>query len=465
MLTIFKKISYLILLNICMVNHSDASFFSFFKKLTSSNNDSNEQVFDKNNKPIELKVQVNSSILDQIKEINNILEDKNDNNKIRDNNFDTIQTQQQRILGVLGSYHYNKDVFNKCIIKVKSTISVIDFYNSLFKQRNDFSKSIVELCDILKDQYTKSINELCKSFNKMLSIVNLINIIFSESNDKGLINNILLLDNTIGLNENEIKNILNPFFHKLDLVLDKDTIDYYNDILSEFNAKIRQKNSILPSQLLFILFNIIREELLINNNELYKSYIFFKNKTTIINQKLDSINTHIKDTKQLSSDNESNKKSHEEIIVDFINTNIKEQNRNNSDVIDEIERVRNAIDDIIEFLNDFKNYVPDEKILSAIEQSKTNKKESKNQNNKTSNSNDSIKETKNETSNTTIEQSNKDKNNTTNSNNKDSKDKSTENEKTKSDNNNKEKDLSNKENKNDNKPKDKENKSEESNKK
>ena len=372
-----------------MINNSDASFFSFFKKLTSSNNDGNEQVFDKNNNPIELKIQVNSSILDQIKEINNILDDKKDNDRIRDNNFDIIQTQQQRILGILGSYHCDKDVFNRCTVKVKSTISVIDFYNSLFRKRNDLSKLVIELYDILKDQYSKSINELCKSFNKMLNIVNLISIIFNEKNDKGLINHLLLLDNTIGLNENEIQNILNPFFHKLDLVLDKDTIDYYNNILSEVNVKLRLKNSVLPSQLLFTLFNNIREELSVKNNELYESYIFFKNKITLTNQKLDSINSYIKDTKQLSSNNNEN---HEEVIINFINTNIKEQNRSNNDVIDEIERIQNITSDIIEALNDFKNYVPDEKILSVIEQSKINKKESKKHNSKISDNKSNIKE-------------------------------------------------------------------------
>lgn len=409
MLTIFKKILYLILLNVCIINNnSSASFFSFFKKLTSSNDNNNEQVLDKNNKPIELKIQVNSSILKQIKEINNILENKNDNNKVKDSNFDIIQTQQQHILGVLGIYYYNKDVFNKCTVKVNSTISVIDFYNTLFRKRNDFSKLIVELHDILKDQYSKSISELYKSFNKMLNIVNLINLIFNEKNNGGLVNSLLLLDNTVGLNENEIKNILNPYFHQLDLVLDKDTINYYSDVLSEVNVKIRQKNSVLPSQLLFILFNNIREELFIKNNELYESYIFFKNKITLINQKLDSINTYIRDTKQLSNNSENNKKSHEEAIVNLINSNIKEQNRSNNDVIDEIERIQSVIDDIIESLNDFKNYVPDERILSAIEQAKINKKESKIQNSNVFNSKDNItSKTNNTTSKTSNNNDNK----------------------------------------------------------
>ena len=393
MLTIFKKMSYLILLNICIVsNHSSASFFSFFEKIASQNNDNNEQVFDNNNKPIELKIQVNSSILKQIKEINNILEDKNDNNKVRDSNFDIIQTQQQRILGILGGYYCDKDVFNRCTVKIKSTISVIDFYNSLFRQRNDFSKLVIELYDILKDQYIKSINELCKSFNKMLNIVNLISIIFNEKNNGGLINNLLLLDNTIGLDENKINNIFNTYIHHLYILIDKDTINYYNDILSEVNVKLRLKNSVLPSQLLFTLFNNIRKELSVKSNELYESYIFFKNKITLTNQKLDSINSYIKDTKQLSA---SNNENHEEAIVNFINTNIKEQNRINNDVIDEIERIQNVTDNIIEALNDFKNYVPDEKILSIIEQSKINKKESEKQNSKISDNKNIIKENNN----------------------------------------------------------------------
>ena len=373
MLIIFK----VILLNLYIFsNTSNASFLSFFKNISSSNSNT-EQVLDKNNKPIELKVQVNSSILEQIKEINNIINDKNNNNnKIKDDNFNTIQTQQQQILGVLGSYYCNKEAFNKCIIKVKSITSVIDFYNILFRKRNDFSKLIIELNDILGNDYQKAINKLYEQFDKILDIINLIKLIFSDKSDEDLINKLLLLDNTVGLNENEIKEILNKYIYQLDVLLSKDTKEYYNNILSEVNVKIRLKKSVLPSQVLFILFYNVREELFSKNNELHESYISFKNKITLINQKLDFINNYMKDKVQLSDNNSiDNKKDPEDAIVTFINSNIKEQNRSNNDVTDEIERVSYTIDSIIKSLDSFKNYVPDERILSAVEQAKLKQKE------------------------------------------------------------------------------------------
>ena len=373
MLIIFK----VILLNLYIFsNTSNASFLSFFKNISSSNSNT-EQVLDKNNKPIELKVQVNSSILEQIKEINNIINDKNNNNnKIKDDNFNTIKTQQQQILGVLGSYYCNKEAFNKCIIKVKSITSVIDFYNILFRKRNDFSKLIIELNDILGNDYQKAINKLYEQFDKILDIINLIKLIFSDKSDEDLINKLLLLDNTVGLNENEIKEILNKYIYQLDVLLSKDTKEYYNNILSEVNVKIRLKKSVLPSQVLFILFYNVREELFSKNNELHESYISFKNKITLINQKLDFINNYMKDKVQLSDNNSiDNKKDPEDAIVTFINSNIKEQNRSNNDVTDEIERVSYTIDSIIKSLDSFKNYVPDERILSAVEQAKLKQKE------------------------------------------------------------------------------------------
>lgn len=372
MLIIFR----LILLNLYIFSSiSNASFLSFFKNIASSNNNT-EQVLDKNNKPIELKVQVDSSILEQIKEINNIINDKNNNNnKIKDDNFNTIQTQQQQILGVLGSYYCNREAFNECIIKVKSITSVIDFYNILFRKRNDFSKLIIELNDILSNAYQKSINKLYKQFDKILDIINLIKLIFSDKSNDDLINKLLLLDNTLGLNENEIKEILNKYIYQLDVLLSKDTKEYYNNILSEVNVKMRLKKSVLPSQVLFILFYNIREELFSKNNELHELYISFKNKITLINQKLDSINDDMKNKVQLSDNNSiDNKKNPEEAIVTFINSNIKEQNRSNNDVMDEIERIMYIINSIIKSLDIFKNYVPDERILSAVEQAKLKQK-------------------------------------------------------------------------------------------
>ena len=64
----------------------------------------------------------------------------------------------------------------------------------------------------------------------------------------------------------------------------------------------------------------------------------------------------------------------EEIIAVAINMEIKELNRTNNDVIDEIEQIRTLVNNVIGLLNVFKNYVPNKKILTAIEQSKTDEK-------------------------------------------------------------------------------------------
>ena len=382
MLRISNKILYLILLNVYIFNNpSHASFMSFFKNIFSSNkntkNTNDEQVLSKDNKPVELKIPVSSYVLKQIKEINNLdIKNKKDS-RIKDDNFNTIQTQQQQILGILYDYHYDKEVFNKCIINVKQVIAIIDFYNILFKQRNDFSKLIIELNDILDKSYQKALCNLEEVFNKILDIINLMKLVFKDTD--GLINKLLLLDNTVGLNENERKDILNKYINQLDILLNKDTKKYYDNILLEFDVKIRNKNSVLPSQLLYILFYCIREELFNKNNELYECYIVFKNKITLMTQKLSPINDNINDNAQLQENSNSmdSKINNEEAINGLINSYMKEQNRRNSDVIDEIDRIKNVVNSLIDYLNVFKDYVPDEKILTAIEQAKESEKKDK----------------------------------------------------------------------------------------
>ena len=106
MLRIFNAILYIILLNTYISsNVSEASFLSFLKNIFSNENSSEEQVVDKNNKPVELKIPINSYILNQIKEINNTDIENKEKNRIKDDNFNTIQVQQQQILGILGDYH------------------------------------------------------------------------------------------------------------------------------------------------------------------------------------------------------------------------------------------------------------------------------------------------------------------------------------------------------------------------
>ncbi len=379
MLRISNKILYLILLNIYIFNNpSHASFMSFLKNIFSSNKNTNdEQVLSKDNKPVELKIPVSSYVLKQIKEINNLDINNKNNSIIKDDNFETIQTQQQQILGVLDDYHYNKEAFNKCIINVKQVIATIDCYNVLFRQKSDFIKLIIELNDVLDKPYQTALSNLEEMFNKILDIINLMKVVFKDTN--GLINKLLLLDNTVGLNENEIKDIFNKYIHQLDILLDKNTKEYYDKIFSEVNVKIRNKNSILPSQLSYILFYSIRNELFNKNNELYESYIVFKNKITLITQKLIQINDNINDNAQLSETSNSidSKINNEKIITELINSYMKEQNRRNSDVIDEIDRIRNVVNNLIDYLDVFKDYIPDEKILSAIEQSKESEKKNK----------------------------------------------------------------------------------------
>ena len=109
MLRIFEIILYLILLNTYISNNSsNASFLSALKNIFSNENSSEEQVVDKNNKPVELKIPVNNYILNQIKEINNTDIENKEKNRIKDDNFNTIQVQQQQILGILGDYHYDR---------------------------------------------------------------------------------------------------------------------------------------------------------------------------------------------------------------------------------------------------------------------------------------------------------------------------------------------------------------------
>ena len=376
MLRISRKILCLILLNIYVFNNSsNASFSSFIKGMFSSNENTNEeQVLSKDNKPVELKVPVSSYILKQIKEINNVdIKNKKDS-RIKDDNFNTILTQQQQMLGILKDYSYNIGVFNKCLITVSQIISKIDLYNILFKQKDGLSKLIMELNSILEKPYQDELMNLNQIFNKILDIINFIKLLFQEKD--GLINKMMLLDNTVSLNENEIKSMLSNCINTIYVFVNEDIVKYYTNILVEVDAKMRNKKLMLPSQVLFILFYYIRDELFNKNNELYETYIAFKNKITLINQKLTSINDYVKDNIQEleGSNNINSKVNNEEIIAVAINMGIKELNRTNNDVIDEIEQIRTLVNNVIGLLNVFKNYVPDEKILTAIEQSKTDEK-------------------------------------------------------------------------------------------
>ncbi len=396
MLGIFKIILYLILLNTYISNNqSNAEFLSFLKNIFSKKNVDEEQVIDKNNKPVELKIPINSYILNQIKEINNVAIKNKEKNRIKDDNFNTIQGQQQQICGILEDYIHSKEVFNKCLCKVQSLMLVIEFIKSFCKELNtDLKQLLNNLYDELLS-YNKITNELYKKFNRILDIINLIKLIFKEND--GIISKLMQMDNAKNISENLIESILKYYIHQLDILLYEDTIKYYDNILHEILIKIRTKKSILPSQLLFIIFNFLKEEVINQNTSLCEVYKTFKNKTRNINQKMDSINDYLTDTIQNKKDNNyyasntiNNIKDNEKLIVSFIDNNISELNRSNKDINDEIERVQNITKSLIETLAIFKNYNYDERILSLM-QEEQEKKQNKN-NNKISDHNKSIKD-------------------------------------------------------------------------
>ena len=272
MLRIFEIILYLILLNTYISNNSsNASFLSALKNIFSNENSSEEQVVDKNNKPVELKIPVNNYILNQIKEINNTDIENKEKNRIKDDNFNTIQVQQQQILGILGDYHYDRNAFNKCLVKVQSLILVIEFIKTFCKELNaDLKQLLNNLYDELNN-YKKITNELYKSFNKILDIINLIKFIFKDNN--GIIDKLIKLDNTKNISENLIEFILKDYVHQLDILLEEKTIKYYDNNLHEILIKVRGKKSVLPSQLLFIMFNILKEEIINQNQSMNGNYI------------------------------------------------------------------------------------------------------------------------------------------------------------------------------------------------
>ncbi|MBR1944272.1 MAG: hypothetical protein IJ848_02245 [Alphaproteobacteria bacterium] len=352
-----------------------ASFWDLFTK--SKLKDDNTQVLDSDGKSIELKVPINSDLLKQIKKIND--ETSKTDNKIKDSNFNVIQSQQNEILSIINDYHYDKNIFSTCKSKIELVIhdtnSYIDFYNKFITKISsshtiDKIKKLRELISEFNKELEllskKSLIELNDSFMTILTVIDFIKIIFKDNN--GLIKKVQLLDNTVGLNENEIKYTLSNYVHDLCILLEPDIVKYYDDILSEVDAKTRTKNTILPSQLLFILFNTVKGELYSKYDKLYELYVSFNKHTNIINRKLEDINDYIKyDT--LLNNNNTDKDPVNDICV-FINKRIKEKNRYSKDVISEIEKLKNVVNSIIEYLTKFDKYNPDENIISSIEERK-----------------------------------------------------------------------------------------------
>ena len=122
-----------------------------------------------------------------------------------------------------------------------------------------------------------------------------------------------------------------------------------------------------------MLLNIIQKELSNQIKYMQSMYIDYRNKITIINQRSEAIETYMRDNKQQftsSSDILNKKKEPKEAICIFINININEYNKINREITDEIDRIKNFTNGIIDRLEIFKNYTLDERILPLIQERK-----------------------------------------------------------------------------------------------
>ena len=305
---------------------------------------------------ITLQVEVNDEMLKQINKVKDISKEKA--KIIKDKNFDSVMDKQDRILSILSSYESDDSVFQRSLINIKLLSAKIDLYTDIFSDNKDLNRILLNIKETLDKEYQSSFDDLFSNFMDSMDIIVLAKLLLRKQD--GLIEKVMSLLHTKYLNENEVQKILYDYLNQIKNIISQKTSKFYDSFQSEFNVEVRKQTKILPSQMLFIVFNCLKKFNDKKIKNLNKSYLTFKGKIGVIQQKITEL--------QVYKTDDANKEVKK--IISVVNTSMNTQEKYNNDIISEIDKLLSIDKSLNEDLQKFCSYTPDEKILEEIEKLK-----------------------------------------------------------------------------------------------